>query len=374
MANPIEIIEGLRDVQDGLGEFIRNGPSTGLPGYIRDKYRERCNQFANLPAWARLLGNGTAGTMDRMCTPYWDDNNWDGPEVAPPPFTGGQCDFLYLFDIAGRTSAGISGGTTCSGNVPYSTVGSAWGPLSNFRLGGASDCSGGDGPSQEVLVTCHGAGGGARSPTPVTVAVTSPVFTFSISNVRPQSGVPDSCGNLPPEIGPGPNPPPDPGPIGGPVPTTDPRNPTGPPLIPLPPYEDPVYGPIPIEGPQGPPGPPAPPSGPPPGDIGDPGTPGDTGSGGEAEGEAPDGQVLVGLKVDVLESPPKARQFAPGVFRGAGYIYMGVTGNLDQDYGGSMLKSGQFFFAEKENLTSWLVSANTGYNFRVTPYYREAQE
>jgi hypothetical protein len=163
----------------------------------------------------------------------------------------------------------------------------------------------------------------------------------------------------------------------GPPPITNPDNPTGPPLIPIPPFQDPVYGPTPIVGPEGPAGDPGDTGGgtppPPPGDIGDPGGPSDTGAGGEAEGEAPEGSILVGLKIDILASPSKARQFAPGVFRGACYIYMGAASNLDQDYGGSMLKSGQFFFAEKENLTHWLVSANSGYNHRVTPYYREVE-
>jgi hypothetical protein len=112
---------------------------------------------------------------------------------------------------------------------------------------------------------------------------------------------------------------------------------------------------------------------PPPGDIGEPGGSGATGPGGDTEGEAGEGEVLVGLKIEVLESPPQANQYVEGVFRGACYIYMGVEGNLDQDYGGSMLKSGQFFFAEKDNLTHWLVSANNGFNFSVTPYYREVQ-
>jgi hypothetical protein len=114
-------------------------------------------------------------------------------------------------------------------------------------------------------------------------------------------------------------------------------------------------------------------TGPNPGDIGSAGDPDSTGSGGDTEGNGSPGQILTGLKIDVLESPPQANQYAEGVFRGACYIYMGVTDNLDQDYGGSMLRSGQFFFAEKDNLTHWLVSANNGFNLSVTPYYKEAE-
>jgi len=374
VANPIAIIEGLRNFEDAAGEFIRGGPSTGLPGYVRDGYRERCNQFANLPAWARLLGNGPSGAMDRICTPYWDDNNWDGPIPGVPAIVGGQCAERYEFVATTDRGQGSTGEAS-------SLV--ANGPITGARVVGSGS------PSVTLQINCRGVDLGScfNSFPPVVaqgwysyrsginVAWTTPV----ISGMNRCAGAGDPCGDSPtgpPQ--PGPNPPPDPGPIGGPVPTDDPNNPTGPPLIPLPPYQDPIYGPTPIVGPTGPPGNPGDPGGgappPPPGDIGSPGSPGDTEDGGETEGEAPEGEVLVGLKIVILASRPKARQYSPGVFRGAGYIYMGVIDNLDQDYGGSMLKSGQFFFAEKENLTHWRVSANNGFNFRVTPYYREVPE
>ena len=352
MADPIAIIEGLRNFEDAAGEFIRDGPSTGLPGYVRDGYRERCDQFANLPAWARVLGNGPSGALDRICTPYWDDNGWDGPEVGPPPFPGGQCEgVIYTVTLQNNSTSGPFGAPQ-SRSGPGPVVGA----FVTITLPPATGVAGIEFANGKINTL---SGGSVAAPT--------------ILGVVRQDGQPDLCGDPPAPITPGPNPPPDPGPVGGPVPTPNPDNPTGPPLIPLPPYQDPVYGPIPIVGPTGPTGPPVDP-GPPPGDIGDPGGSSDTGAGGEAEGEAPEGSILVGLKIDVLASPPKARQFAPGVFRGACYIYMGVASNLDQDYGGSMLKSGQFFFAEKENLTHWLVSANTGYSHRVTPYYREVEE
>lgn len=374
MANPIEIIEGLRNFEEGAGEFIRNGPSTGLPGYVRDGYRKRCDQFANLPPWARLLGNGPSGALDRICTPYWEDNGWDGPEVGPPPFTGGQCPGVPY----GARYTWLSGpGANPSNYTP--SLGqflpggrTLYGPLSGGSLveGGGGLCT----PSRSgYLVNGFDINGNPLSGL-LNRGGASCLFPSSLDTIeglgfeRLTPG--DECGSPPSTVIPGPNPPPDPGPLPGPEPTDDPDNPIGPPLIPLPPYQDPIYGPTPIVGPTGPPDTPPPP----PGDIGDPGSSSDTAVGGESEGEAPEGSILVGLKIDVLTSPPKARQLAPGVFRGACYIYMGVTSNLDQDYGGSMLKSGQFFFAEKENLTHWLVSANSGYNHRVTPYYRETGE
>jgi len=367
MPSPIAIIEGLRNFEEQAGEFIRNGPSTGLPGYVRDGYRERCDQFANLPPWARLLGNGPSGAMDRICSPYWDDNGWDGPEKTPPPFTGGQCPGT-VYRVSGTYSDEGTGGNPSPWG-PNSVTGPVTGVVNRPPTGGGAG-------RRDIWVT---SGGGADVRV-FTDAFDSQAGPNVITAITLLSGGPDTCGDPIPEFPtrPGPNPPPDPGPVGGPVPTDDPNNPIGPPLIPLPPYDDPIYGPTPIVGPTGPPGNPGEPGGGtpprPPGDIGNPGGASDTGAGGEAEGEAPEGSILVGLKIDVLASPPKARQFVEGIFRGAVYIYMGVTGNLDQDYGGSMLKTGQFFFAEKENLTHWRINANSGYNHRVTPYYRELEE
>jgi len=374
VANPIEIINQIAELEAAAAEFIRDGPSTGLPGFIRDGYRKRCDQFANLPPWARLLGNGPSGALDRVCTPYWDDNAWDGPEVSPLPFTGGQCDGeIYLVQWTYETGDEEEPET----RTVYSK---AYGPI-----GGASEGENSAGAPGAGLTT---RGGLNRTGTPygcgglflVTLGASQyRQFVNAGRNPAIVSVSPcglDNCGNPPqPPPRPGPNPPPDPGPTDGPEPTDDPDNPDGPPIVPLPPYDDPIYGPTPITGPTGPTGPPGGgPTPPPPGDIGDPDDSSDTGEGGDASGNGGEGEILVGIKIDVLDSPPKARQYVEGVFRGACYIYMGVEGNLDQDYGGSMLKDGQFFFAEKDNLTHWLVSANNGYNFRVTPYYREVQE
>jgi len=110
---------------------------------------------------------------------------------------------------------------------------------------------------------------------------------------------------------------------------------------------------------------------PPPGDVGNPGPGESTGEGGDSEGEAPEGSVLVGLLLDLIEAPAGAREFEPGVYRAGAYVYMGTPTGLDQDFAGSMLSDGQFIFAEKENLTRWRVRANNGFNWFVTPYYRE---
>lgn len=113
--------------------------------------------------------------------------------------------------------------------------------------------------------------------------------------------------------------------------------------------------------------------GPPPGDVGSPDTPEDPDEDNESSGCAGDGQVLVGLRMELLEAPPKAREFLPGIYRGGAYIYMGTEAGLDQDFAGSQLEDGQFIFAEKDNLTCWKVRGNVGYRWRVTPYYREVE-
>lgn len=111
----------------------------------------------------------------------------------------------------------------------------------------------------------------------------------------------------------------------------------------------------------------------PPGDVGSPSVPQLTGPNGEAEGAAPPGTVLVGLRLDTALIPDGAREYAPETYRGAAYVYMGTPAGLDQDFAGSILRDGQFIFAEKENLTRWAVRGNNGFSWSVTPYYREVE-
>jgi hypothetical protein len=112
---------------------------------------------------------------------------------------------------------------------------------------------------------------------------------------------------------------------------------------------------------------------PPPGDVGQPVGTFATGRSGQASGQVPSGRVLTGMRIRLEEIPVGANSYAEGVYRGVGYFYMGTDEGLDQDYAGSMVKDGQFIFAEQCNLTNWLVTANTGYNILVTPFSREYQ-
>lgn len=111
----------------------------------------------------------------------------------------------------------------------------------------------------------------------------------------------------------------------------------------------------------------------PPGDVGDPGGTEGTGDGGEAEGEAPPGSVLTGLRIDIVEVPASAREYSPGVYRAVCYAFLGTDEGLDLDPAGALLETGQFIFAEKDNLTKWKVVANVGFNLNITPYYREVE-
>jgi len=370
--------DGIDQIVTGEGEYIRSGDPQGTVGKIGQAVaRSYCRQYGADPGAAKF---GNAARIENACRPYLDDLDPGNGAGVGVPFEGGQCATRYRFKGSGSTDA-----TLCNGAF--------WQTINANTLIVLSDVPGPVVSTELLLTSPTNCGFGSVSLRVVNGAgtvfqaiITSPTFTGNatlgiggVSFILERfDGLSDDCGDPPPVVT-QPEPIPDPtgpefrfnpGPfvdvnvevnvdvdgsinvgIGGPTVNVDP------------------FGGGDDGGGGG--GGTTTPS---PGDIGDAGGASDTGLGGEAEGEAGEGEVLVGLKVDILASPPNARQFAPGVFRGAGYIYMGVNANLDQDYGGSMLKSGQFFFAEKENLTHWEVSANNGYDWRVTPYYREVQE
>ena len=366
--------DGVDQLVTGEGEYIRAGEPQGTVGKIGQAVaRSYCRQYGADPGAAKF---GNAARIENACRPYLDDlDPGEGAEIGVP-VDGGQCVDLYRAVGAVRFDRLVcSTGQTGETVMDFATEFNLQGPLSGPRIvrGEPGQC--GDRRFAVEITT-------ATQPNRV-IFTTTDVFQRAIINpaitsisFERQGGLSDDCGDMPPVVRQprpiaDPSPPPfrfNPGPgidvnvgvtvnvdgsinvgIGGPTVNIDP------------------FG-------GGDAGGGGPSTGPSPGDIGDAGGSADTGAGGDAEGEAGAGEILVGLKIDILASPPKARQYAPGVFRGAGYIYMGVINNLDQDYGGSMLKSGQFFFAEKDNLTHWQVSANNGYNWRVTPYYREVEE
>ena len=370
--------DGVDQLVTGEGEYIRSGEPQGTVGKIGQAVaRSYCRQYGADPGAAKF---GNAARIENACRPYLDDlDPGEGAEIESPA-DGGQCAAVpygarYTWISAPGAnpqnytpafSQFLPSGRTLYGPLTYVGLVQGGGGICNPQLEGhlvRGFFSNGTTP-QIGLLTRGG------------TSCLAPDATDEISGLKFERLTAGSeCGDMPPVVRQprpiaDPTPPPFrffPGPGGGinvgvdVLPDGTINVNIGGPTVNVDPF--PSGG-----------GDAAPPSGPPPGDIGDAGGSADTGLGGETEGEAGAGEVLVGLKIDILASPTNARQFASGVFRGAGYIYMGVASNLDQDYGGSMLKSGQFFFAEKDNLTHWQVSANNGYNWRVTPYYREVEE
>lgn len=327
MPSPISVIKKFIEVEGQAAEFIRNGPSAGLPGYVRDRYRDRCNQLANVPPWARLLGGPAFGSASRICRPYWDDQGVDGP-VAIPPFTGGQCPTTYTVFASGLTASGQS--------VTQSSGGGLLGPIGGILRTPT-------GTPNAVTIGLSTAAGDNTTAFGVTTSDDN-AESWAITQVTRDDGQADSCGDPPSLIEPGPNPPPDPGPLPGPEPTDDPRNPFGPPLFPVPPFIDPVVGPIPIVGDPEPTDPGG--GGNPSGGDGLPGAPdaigaeaGGASGGGDGEdvdfGAPPEGKIWVGALVEAIvdsrlgniPGTGPAQTVYPTVIGNASLIYAGGRGS-----------------------------------------------
>lgn len=365
-------------VSAGLQDFAF--AATDLPNFLADTspivaagqptrqiLRAACRSYArgggpqNLP--------GFDGVWGGLCQPYLDSIN-ESPTGGSlePPFTGGQCAQGYLVwgQIDG-TDIQIGGLT------PVNMVG----PL---RPTGRRDVPAPGQPFSDSMRTFFDFDTGSG---PASVGVPWRLSFPSSRTYRVDAqGQSDNCGNPPveydpPRIKPGlPTLPPTPVdfPGVGPINIDVGFDPQGNLTVNLPDIgvEVPIEVPFDISiGEGGDDG--GGPAAPPPGDVGDPGQPQEPGPGGEAAGEAPEGSVLTGVRVQVLGIPNSRNKYTEDVYRGAYYVYMGVPGLLDLDFGGAMVRTDQFFFAELLNLTSWRVSANTGWSIRATPYFRSAE-
>jgi hypothetical protein len=329
MVNPVAVIKKIQEFEGVWGEFIRDGPTDGFPGYVRDKYRERCDQFANLPPWAKALSRPVAGSFARACEPYWDDQGNDGP-VSNLPFSGGQCEELYRINYA-YNSIATSGVLI---EPPKSLFVNVQGPIAGIEGGGL--------PAFQTISIIRG--NGDRVQVRSGSCPQGCFANISILGIVKADGSADQCGDPPSELEPGPNPPTDPGPVVGPEPTDDPGNPFGPPLIPIPPYQDPVYGPIPIVGDPEPTDPGG--GGNPSGGDGLPGAPdaigaeaGGASGGGDGEdvdfGEPPEGKIWVGALVEAvvdsrlgnIPGTGPEQTVYPTVIGNASLIYTGGRGS-----------------------------------------------
>lgn len=381
-----EIPNFFRDAFDqavtGEGAYIRDGEPRGQVAKIGQAVaRSYCRQYGANPGAAKF---GNAVRIENACRPYLDGiDPAEGP-IIETPFSGGQCPVLYNVSYTTTNRTSTNNQCTPFANVNNRTSlipsGAVLGPIgaptekivpaSQFtffnrtqsfevmtgsglrfiNLGGAAErqfhtnCGPGYQLSNFAVTRADGQADDCGSPRP-RITQPRPIADPTGPNFRfnPDTGIdidvgvdilPDGTINV--NVGTGPinvNPfPPDTGPEGS--------------------DEDP------------------------PGDVGEPDETGaeDADENGNASGCAGENQVIGGLKVAILATPPGARVLSPGIFRGACYLYMGAEGNLDQDFGGSMLRDGQFFLPEKENLTCWEVQANLGYRLRVTPYYKTLEE
>lgn len=354
---------------DRPGFVAGAAPDTALGQAVQDLTRLNCRIWASSDKsdYSQAVNQGNSD----LCGPYLDTlGEKPDPGTVGLPFTGGQCAGVsYRINWTDEQFF-----PDCSTLVGNPSVGGFIGPLGQVTYSGSSPCPNALGTTSRIStgagnVVIGGAGGGVRT---------------TINSVEREDLAPDNCGNPPPVI----QPPTTVTPVTpippninielpglGPIDITLELNPEGKPVVCIPELDICVtVEPPPTGDPGGggdPPG--GGPSDGPPGDVGQPGGGAETGEGGNAEGEAPEGSVLTGVRVEILEFPGSRSIYTDVVFRGAYYVYMGVPGLLDHDPAGAMALADQFVFAQKDNLTAWRVSANKGYNLRVTPYYREVE-
>lgn len=363
---PLMFGDAVDQLQQGGPNYLRDGQPESIPGKIGQAVgRAACRRYgAGIPN----LSPDAAEKYERACRPYLDGTDPTAGPALTRPFNGGRCAGTYYFVT-------VRFYNTSTGAVSGQTVREGFGPVSIGTSGNQAPGPGAPSPGAGFTyypgrdLRFNGVGnislGGVW-------AVRQP---WEIVSVVPRGSEPNNCGDPPPDVR-------QPRPIADPTPPPFRFNPspnidvdvnvnvgvdgritvnvgTGP--IVIDPFPDGGGG----GGPGGGGGER------PPGDVGAPGTPQNTGAGGAAEGEAPSGKVLTGLKVNLLTVPKNRNEYAPGVFRGVCYVYMGTPAGLDHDPAGSMLRDGQFIHAEKENLTRWAVNANLGYALRVTPYYAD---
>lgn len=352
------------DVFDRPSFVAGNEARSPLAGVVRDLTRLNCRLWARADK-SNLSPNVNAQNAE-ICGPYLDSI---GESVTgaglDTQFTGGQCvgtNYEVNFEIK-------IGATVANSGSP----GGRYGPISRefVSLGGTS---------VGARINYRDALGNPRVQNVGNFFNPSSPPVWSRFIVTPISG-PNNCGNPPvlykaPDRVVGGTPPsntinvnlPGVGPIG----LTVTLDADGKPVVCIPALEVCATVDLPFRDTE-----PEPTSGggsPAPGDIGSPGAASDVDGGESTEGEAGEGEVLTALKVGILETPASPKVFAPGVFRGVAYIYLGTADGLDHDPAGAMLRDGQLVLTEKENLTHWRVNANVGYKLRITPYYREATQ
>lgn len=339
-------------VNQGLADFLAGPEQTqGYGAIVQGSGRASCRAYGRAPAWLRGLPTAGALALREICDPYLGSNGWDGPTLQQTS-TGGQCEgvqYLISYELRSKISTRFACGEFSEWSVRNSVIGNGGiiiGPVGNIetRITVASTDPNAAEPDRIQFVVPTATGGvflnlnGVAGRTYFegcgkSYEYRNVVFTRA-------DGLPDECGDVPPELLPGPNRPPPGNVPTGFEPRVDPTNPDIP-FIPLLPTVDPEFGPIEFSpeigislggGGGGPAGArPGSPDG-----VGG-GIAGGGGGGAEGQGEdvpfgpAPSGRVWVGALVEV--SVPSAL----GNIAGSGpenRVFPRVVGNCSLTYSG----------------------------------------
>lgn len=187
-SNPIEIIEGLSGITEGLGEWVAGPvPSNPVAAAIQGRYRDQCDSYSNGPTWFVEMTAPAKTTMSNLCDP-WLGSQGSGPPVGvpggPDPNTDGVKDYspvggatwdFYLTSnpASARRRSGLS----------YTVE-----TFATFRRYQLTNCNGSQGDRLDANLDAL------------------PTVVVSTGNCDPSA--PE---DFPPEVGPNPNPRPDPG-------------------------------------------------------------------------------------------------------------------------------------------------------------------
>lgn len=364
-------VQGAIKAFDDLAQTIANpNPDRPLSNAIGSAGRTYCNYISALPGPASgLLGPGiTLGAL--LCEPYWEKNNYSSP-VFKNPFTGGQCAVAYQvnFSATADVISCTTGAVTGSRTRAFGPVGTPrTGPITAVYLEPTIPTACGFGNYNLIIEAGSPASAAFLAFSPSVTGTSQMVVTGLTVTVTPVIPGTDVCGNPTPVVRPGPRPAPTPPAFpSGEEPGSESD---GQPYFFVPPIESPWPGDNPFDVPALPESDTPDPAGQQPGE---PGPPEDTSGTTPAEGEADEGEELVGILVEVLSTPLNANRFQDvpvNVWRGIGYLRMGYPGRLGADISAGIAQSPQFYHAQQRGLTNWQVQARNGFTLRVTPYYR----
>ena len=370
------------------GGFLRDElppEADGVTKWIQDRNRRACRQHARNEA-AGLYSDLGALRRPRYghCKPYLDSIN-EGPISGGsygPPFTGGQCAQRYAIQASAVMNiTSLKPGDdpnyyprTANLNVTCTGFSTAIGPVGAIELVPLGDPF--DTKKVRIRVTPNSSFPNGEIVFFQDVDNGRGLYIQSRSQtVTPCSGNPDNCGNPPNEYQP-------------------PRYPTG-----LPPLPPPTIAPPGGDGsddiqvdPDGnwricengdctpwfpPGGGGGPDSGGGPGEPdGDPqeNDPNDPNDPQEITGCVEDGNLLTGLKIEIIETPNNSSG-SNGVHYRVAWIYMGPDSDkLDLVSDGKTLEDGQFVIPDSRDCTCYKVRMNLGWGLRVQAFSRPKED